>query len=125
MRSTYLILSTIIWLLLAAIHCTSVRAEVRVDEEAGEIRLEADDATLAEVLSTLRAKFDLSYKGAVVAGRRVTGIYRGSLRQVLARVLEGYDYLIIPRGKNIEVVVLSKGTPRQAKPPAVVRRRPD
>ena len=90
------------------------------------VRLEASEATATEILTALGERFELRFRGTT-ASRRITAIYEGPLRRILARVLEGYDYVIEPHGANIEVIVLSTGAPRAAVPaPApIVRRRAD
>ena len=46
--------------------------------------------------------------------------------RILARVLDGYDYVVKTNGANIEVIVLSTGTPRQAVAPVpLVHHRSD
>ena len=75
----------------------------------------------------LSERFELRVRGTT-ASRRITGTYEGPLRHVLARVLVGYDYVIKPNGANIDVIVLSTGAPRAARPapaPPPVRRRAD
>ena len=128
MRSINPISLSIIGLLLAVLASNSVRAEVRVQGPVENVRLQASDATAAEILAALSERFELGVRGTT-ANRRVTGTYEGSLRHVLARVLVGYDYVIQTRGANIDVIVLSAGAPRQARPapppPPIVRRRPD
>ena len=128
MRSIGPIPRSIIGLLLAALAGNSARAEVRVQGPVENVRLQASDATAAEILAALSERFELGVRGTT-ASRRITGTYEGSLRQVLARVLVGYDYVIQPRGASIDVIVLSSGAPRQARPapppPPIVRRRAD
>ena len=90
-----------------------------------DIRLEARDATVEEILAALRARFELHYRGTTL-NRRITATYEGSLRKILLHVLDGYDYVIGPMGSNIEVIVLSTGTPRQAVAPVpLVHHRSD
>lgn len=116
---------SIVGLLLAALHCNSVRAEVRVQGPVEDIRLEARDATVEEILAALRARFELHYRGTTL-NRRVTANYEGPLRRILARVLDGYDYVVKTNEANIEVIVLSTGTPRQAVAPVpLVHHRSD
>jgi hypothetical protein len=114
----------IVALLATGIATHSVRAEVRVQGSIENIRLEARDATITEILNALREHFSLRYRGAPASGA-VTASYAGPLRAVLARVLEGYDYVIEPHGSVVEVIVLGGGAPRQAIVPPIVRRRSD
>jgi hypothetical protein len=88
---------SIIGLLLAVLQSHPVCAQIRVQGSTENIRLEAHDATVEEILAVLRARFDLRYRDAAL-NRRVTATYEGSLRKILARVLDGYDYVIGPKG---------------------------
>jgi len=121
---------SIIGLLLASLHGNSVRAEVRVQGHVEDVRLEANDATAAEILAALGERFELRVRGTT-PNRHVTGTYEGPLRRILARVLDGYDYVIKPHGANIDVIVLGTGAPRAAMPattpalPPIVHRRTD
>jgi hypothetical protein len=119
---------SIIGLLMAALAGNFARAEVRVQGSVENVRLEASDATAAEILVALGERFKLRFRGRT-ANLRVTGTYEGPLRRILARVLDGYDYVVEPHAANIDVIVLNTGTPRHARPapppPPIVRRRVD
>jgi hypothetical protein len=92
-------------LIFAALPATSVRAEVRVQGQAGDVRIEAHNATVDEILAALRERFALRYRSSA-GSDSVTATFEGPLRRVLARVLEGHNYVIEPRGDGLEVVVL-------------------
>ncbi|HEY1472645.1 MAG TPA: hypothetical protein VGF53_01020 [Pseudolabrys sp.] len=127
MRSIRAFPLAILGLLVAAVHSPCVRAEVLVQGQAANIRLEARDATVNEILEALRARFALGIH-VTSANRRVTATYEGPLRKIVAHVLDGYDYVIMPRGDNIEVIVVGTGspTPRATVPPApIISRRAD
>jgi len=109
--------------LFAAIVCAQARAEVDVQQQAGEIRLQAQNATVAEILSALHAK--LVKSSAASTSVHITGVYRGSLRQILSRVLEGYDYVIKSHGESVEVIVIGNGAPRAPRPAVIVHGRVD
>lgn len=124
MRNVGLTSLSIVALLATGIVTHSVRAEVRVQGNAENMRLEARDATITEILNALREHFSLRFRGTPASGA-VTASYAGPLRAVLARVLEGYDYVIGPHGSAVEVIILGGGTPRQAIVPPIVRHRSD
>ena len=118
---------SIVGLILAALHPSSARAEVSVQGPATDVRVEAHDATVADILTALGGRFELHFRG-LPAGRPVTATFAGPLRRVLARVLDGYDYVIESQGNGVEVIVLGAGAPRPALPavPAtIVTRRVD
>ena len=102
--------------LLAALPCRSVQAEVRVQGEARDVRVEARDATVAEILAGLSKRFALHYRGAT-AGGGVTATFEGPLRRVVERVLEGYNYVIEARGDVLDVIVLSASSGRAVPAP--------
>jgi len=49
----------------------------------------------------------------------VTATFAGPLRRVVARVLDGYNYVIESRGDDLEVIVLSTTSPHAVAPPVV------
>ena len=124
MRNVGLTSLSIVALLATGIVTHSVRAEVRVQGNAENMRLEVRDATITEILNALREHFSLRFRGTPASGA-VTASYAGPLRAVLARVLEGYDYVIGPHGSAVEVIILGGGAPRQAIVPPIVRHRSD
>jgi hypothetical protein len=117
-----LLVSVLLTAALAAAH-----AEVRVTGRAGDLRVDARKATVAQVLAALKQQHDLSVRGAA-ANRVVSGTFEGSLHYVLERVLDGYDYVIEHNGGALDVIVLSDGAPhaaQAAQPIIVVKRRAD
>jgi hypothetical protein len=113
-------------LLLAALHPSLARAEVSVQGTATDVRVEADGATVAEILAALGERFELHFRG-LPTDRRVTGIFEGPLRRVISRVLDGCDYVIQRKGDAIEVLVLNAaqsttGAAATA-PPAIIAHR--
>lgn len=103
-------------LLLTALHCHEVRAEVRVQGEARDVRVEARDATVADILAALGERFALRYRGST-GSQAVTANFEGPLRRVVARALDGYNYVIRERGDGLEVIVLSSTSPNAVVPP--------
>src|SRR5216683_2760429 len=51
-----------------------------------DVQLRAENASTREVLDALSASFKITYKLPPNTGRDVTGVYSGTLRQVLARI---------------------------------------
>ena len=104
--------------LLAALHCNCVRAEIRVKGPAHDVRVEAREATIADILAALGERFALRYRGAT-GGGGVTATFEGPLRRVVARVLDGYNYVIESRHDGLEVIVLSTTSPYAVAPPTI------
>ena len=83
--------------LLIAAHVASACAEIRVEGSASSVHVDARDATVADVIAALAERFSLRVRGAV-GDRRISADFDGSLRQVIARVLDGYNYVMQTRG---------------------------
>lgn len=129
MRSIRPIALPIAGLLLAALHCDCVHAEVRVQGQADDVRVEVRDATVAEILAVLSERFSLRYRGTPQS-RSITATFEGPLRRVVARVLEGHNFVIEAHRDAIEVIVLSAGSAASAAsapaiPATIIRRRED
>lgn len=69
------------------------------------LRVEARDVAVEEVLAGLGASFGLHYRSDVSLSRRITGTYKGSLPRVVARLLDGYDFVIVTSPRGVEVRV--------------------
>jgi hypothetical protein len=91
-------------LLGATLGAASAATEVR--GQPAEMQLRAENASTREVLDALSAAFKLSYKLPPNIGRNVTGLYSGTLHQVLGRILDGNDYIVKVSDNGVEVVVL-------------------
>lgn len=92
-------------LLAALFHAQPVRAELRISGETGALRVEVDDTSVDEVMAALAATFDLRYRSPVPLARRVTGTYEGSLRHVVARLLDGYNFVMKTGSEGIDARV--------------------
>ncbi len=79
----------------------------KVAGTAEKLELEVSNATVDNALATLRSAVDFKCLCSPPLDRRVTGVYRGNIRRVLSRLLEGYNYVIktSPSG-FVEVIVL-------------------
>jgi hypothetical protein len=92
-------------LLAALLHAGPARAEVSVSGEPDAVQIEVRDAPIDEVMAALGASFGLQYQGPAALSRRVTGTYEGSLQRVIARLLDGYDFVIKTDREGVEVRV--------------------
>ena len=116
MRSIRPVALSISGALVAALFCNCVHAEVRVQGDVRDMRVEALDATIAEILAALGERFGLRYRGTPASGG-ITATFEGPLRSVVARVLGGYNYVIEARGDGLDVIVLSTHSPYAVVPP--------
>jgi hypothetical protein len=81
---------------------------VRVRGDAAAVRLDARHATIADVLAALNTSFDMSYSSWIALDEEVNGTYTGSLRRVIARLLDGYNYVIKQDNAKLDIIVLDK-----------------
>jgi len=114
---------------LAACLCGApppVRAELSISGAPAAIRLEADGASLEEILLALQASFNLRYRTLAALDSPVSGTYRGPLARVAAQLLERYDFVIKVSAQNVDVSVLrrhAQGEPPRPASPAPQRPR--
>jgi hypothetical protein len=92
-------------LLAVLLGADSVRGESRVTGQPDAVRVEARDTPVEEVLGALGQNFGLYYRSTAPLSRRVTGTYVGSLQRVVARLLDGYDFVMKTDAGSVEVVV--------------------
>jgi len=83
-------------------------ASVRVWGDMAAVRIDARRTTIADVLSALNAAFDISYRSAIVLDGEISGTYAGSLRRVISRVLDGYNYVIEQNDAKLDVIILGR-----------------
>lgn len=96
-------------LLQPASSATEVRGQLN------SMHVRAENAPIREVLDALAATFKLTYLLPSNIGRVVSGLYSGSLYEILARVLDGNDYIIKISDNQIEIAVLgASATPNLA-----------
>lgn len=72
------------------------------------MRLDARHTTIVEVFAALHRTFGVSYNSWIVLDEDVNGTYSGSLRRVIARVLDGYNYVIKQDNGTLDVIILDK-----------------
>jgi hypothetical protein len=88
------------------------RAETQIAGAPDALSLEAHETTLQAVLATLSASFGIHIRTSTDLNRPVDGSYKGSLREVVARLLNGYDFFMHRSGNGMEIVVVGvSGTP--------------
>jgi hypothetical protein len=105
-----------------AIAPTLVLAEVVVRGNPNAVSIEAQNASVEEILVTLGNAFDVHYRSSTDLRKRLTGTYAGSLQKVVTQVLNGYDFFVGTGGRRIEITLLGSsaaspgGTPPVATP---------
>jgi len=90
-------------------------ASTDIQGPAEDLQLRLENASVREVLNALSGKFKLTYSLPANIGRQLTGRYSGTLNQVLARILDGNDYIVEVSDDAIKIVVWSgKSAPSAA-----------
>lgn len=84
------------------------RGLIRIQGNAAAMRLEARRTTLADVFATLNTTLGVSYRSWIMLDEDVNGTYAGSLRHVIARLLDGYNYVIKQDSGTLDVTILDK-----------------
>jgi len=95
-------------LLLFALGSAAAGAAVRVDVQSGGagVVVDASGATVAEILTALGKTGNLHYRSSVDLGRTVSGTYKGTLQQVVSRLLEGYNFTLQVSDNRVEAVII-------------------
>lgn len=102
------------------------RAEVVMTGTPEAVRLEANQASLREILAALENSYGVRYRASIDLDRPITGTFSGSLARVIAHLLDGYDYVVKVSSGSVEITLLqSRGTEpvRVATGDAAPRRR--
>jgi hypothetical protein len=79
---------------------------VRVAGGPDAVQVDAQNVSLAEVLTSLRTRFNLRYRAWGALDRPVSGHYAGPLRLVIARLLEDYDFALKTAPDGLDLLVL-------------------
>jgi hypothetical protein len=90
-------------------------AETLITGAENDLTIEAHAASVQDILAILGDRFGLRYHGTSSVDRSIEGTYTGSLRRVVARLLEGHDYVIKTDGGHIEVFVLGAARRNEAR----------
>jgi hypothetical protein len=95
-------------LALSLLTCDSVTAwaQIRVDGPADAVRIDVVDAPLRDVLGTLQTRYGLRYRGNDALDTMKTVKLTAPLRRVVARLLEGCDFVIAVTPGGIDVLIL-------------------
>jgi hypothetical protein len=92
-----------------AASASCVCAEVSIHRDKAAVHLEASKAPLSEVLSTLESAFPIRHRTSVPLDQSISGTYRGSVRHVLSRLLDGFNYYIADTAEGgMEITVVGR-----------------
>lgn len=85
------------------------RTQVSIDGDGADVQLEASNAPLSEVLSALERTFSIRYRTAVPLDQSIIGTYRGPLRHVLSRLLDGFSYYVTDTAEGgMEIAIVGR-----------------
>jgi hypothetical protein len=84
-------------------------AEVSIHGDRTLVHLEASNAPISEVLSALETGLAIRHRTSVPLDQAISGGYSGSLRRVLSRVLDGFNYYVADMDDGrIEITVIGR-----------------
>jgi hypothetical protein len=84
-------------------------AEAQVRGSPNAVSVEAKDASVEEILVALTNAFDVHFRSSADLETRLTGTYEGTLQQVVADVLRGYNFVMKSGEKGVEITLLGTG----------------
>jgi hypothetical protein len=84
-------------------------ADVSIHRDGAFVHLEASNAPISEVLSALESAFSIRHRTTGPLDQVISGTYRGPMRQVLARVLNGFNYYVANTAEGrMEITVVGR-----------------
>jgi hypothetical protein len=93
------------------------RAAVEVHGTSASVHVVAQNAKVSEVLKALTERLErLQCKETANLDDVISGSYKGSVEDVLERILRGFDYVITTQGAVLDILVVGKS----ASAPAIV-----
>ena len=100
--------SSVVAALVAGLAAPSVTAmaAAQVSGSPQNVSVDAQNSSLKDILSALGKQFNIHYQSTANLDKQLSGTYEGSLRRVVARLLEGYNFIITTNQDMIEVTVL-------------------
>lgn len=90
--------------LLLSVTAASAVTDIQGGPE--DVRVQVRDATILEILNALKTRFKFTYKAHAYNPEPVTGVYSGTLREALTRILDGNNYVLTSSERGLELLVL-------------------
>jgi hypothetical protein len=90
---------------LAVVCATEADAEVIVEGGPSEMRVRVENGTVGQVLEALGQTVNLRYRSVASLNKVIGGSFSGPLRQVLSRVLAGFDFVVVSNPQGLELLV--------------------
>jgi hypothetical protein len=92
-----------------------------VHGEPAIVKLELRATPVSEALTKLYSTYNVSYRSSIELSETLDGTYKGSLRQVISRLLDGYDFIIARDGADLHVIILARKGEHAVAAPAPVQ----
>jgi hypothetical protein len=92
-----------------------------VHGELSAVKLELRGTPVSAALAELLTTYGVSYTSSIALSETRDGTYAGSLRHVISRLLDGYNYIIKREGLNLHVVIFAMKGDRAIALPAAVQ----
>lgn len=87
-------LVTVTTVLLFAQATSDARADAVVSGSMDSAHVEARHSSVEEVLNALSKVFPIRYRTSIELSHAVSGTFKGPALKIIARLLEGYDYVV-------------------------------
>jgi hypothetical protein len=88
---------------------TLALAETQISGKSDAVSVKAQDASVEEILVALANAFDVQFRSSADLEKRLTGTYKGSLQQVVSRILAGYTFFVKSDETGLEITLLGSG----------------
>ena len=89
--------------------CGSAQAQIAVEGPRDAVRIDIIDAPLHDVLGVLHTKFNnLHFRSNEALDSRKTVRMKGPLRRVVARLLDGHDFVMTTTPDGLDVLILQQ-----------------
>jgi hypothetical protein len=108
-RKLIYVLASIAAALVWAFACQDSMAEVVLSGTPDRLVLRANDATIGEAVAALRSASELEIDLKGSSPHRLAGVYAGSMRQVLSRLLKDENYVMRSTPGRITIRLLTAG----------------
>jgi len=94
-------------LMLLPLAAKAASAATEIEGSPSDVNLRVRNAPIRDVLAALAARFKLTYRAPPDLTSELSGRYSGPLNQVLARILDGVDYVVEASDDGIKLVIFS------------------
>jgi hypothetical protein len=96
----------VVWCLSGVVSASEIHFSGTLDR----VVLTTNDATISDILAALRSAFNVEVSLTGGTARKFTGVYSGSVRRVLSRLLTGNDYILRSGPGGISIRLLGNST---------------